>query len=162
MFLTAWQKWPRKVMSPPSSRRTRGKVRHTSRRLNLEVLEDRSLPSTFTVINSSDSGSGSLRQALLDANAAPGADLIAFNIGNGHQTITPASALPDITDPLIIDGTTQPGYAGSPLIELRGSGSGIAIGLTLAANDSVVRGLVINGFNVGYYPDVSAGIYITG
>src|SRR5947207_13675747 len=114
MFLTAWQKWLRKAMSPPSSRRTRGKVRHTSRRLNVEVLEDRSLPSTFTVVNTSDSGLGSLRQALLDANAAPGADTITFNIGSGHQVISPASALPDVTDPVTIDGTTQPGYAGSP------------------------------------------------
>lgn len=53
----------------------------------LEQLEDRCLPSTFSVINTSDSGLGSLRQAVLDANAHgnflnPGGapDLIAFNI----------------------------------------------------------------------------------
>src|SRR5262249_35819695 len=67
-----------------------------------------------------------------------------------------------ITDPVTIDGATQPGYADSPLIELNGTGSGIAVGLALAANDSLVRGLVINGFDVGFFPSVSAAIYITG
>ena len=50
---------------------------------------------TFTVTNTSDSGPGSLRQAILDANALEGDDLIRFNIpGPGVHTITPTSALP--------------------------------------------------------------------
>src|SRR5581483_11026436 len=66
---------------------------------------------TFTVTNTNDSGAGSLRQALLDANAAPGLDTIAFNIpGTGVHTITtPTTDLPDITSPVLIDGYTQPG-----------------------------------------------------
>ena len=53
---------------------------------------------TFTVINTLDSGAGSLRQAILDANAAVGADLISFSIvGTGPFTIQPLSALPNIT-----------------------------------------------------------------
>ena len=47
---------------------------------------------TFTVTNTSDSGAGSLRQAILDANANPGLDTIAFDIpGAGVHTITPAT-----------------------------------------------------------------------
>src|SRR5215210_2028491 len=64
----------------------------------------------FTVVNVNDSGAGSLRQAILDANANPGPDTIGFNIpGPGVKTITPATALPAITEALIIDGYTQPG-----------------------------------------------------
>ena len=49
---------------------------------------------TFTVTNTSDSGAGSLRQAILDANTAPGADTITFSIGSGGaKLITPASLL---------------------------------------------------------------------
>src|SRR5438132_13693046 len=80
---------------------------------------------TFTVTNTNDSSAGSLRQAILDANANPGTDTIAFNIpGSGVKTINPTSSLPLITDPLIIDGTTQPGFAGSPIIELNGASAG--------------------------------------
>jgi len=64
----------------------------------------------FTVTNIDDSGAGSLRQAILDANDNPGPDTIAFNIpGGGVQTITPATALPQISDGVTIDGYTQPG-----------------------------------------------------
>src|SRR4029079_12025230 len=53
---------------------------------------------TFTVTNINDSGAGSLRQAITDANAAGGADTIEFNIvGSGVHTIVPASAPPHIT-----------------------------------------------------------------
>ena len=60
---------------------------------------------TFTVTNINDSGAGSLRQAITDANAAGGADTIDFNIvGSGVHTIVPASTLPLITGPVTIDG----------------------------------------------------------
>src|SRR5262245_40029629 len=48
-------------------------------RLWLQVLEDRDTPTTFTVMNTLDSGAGSLRQAVIDANNAAGADTIAFD-----------------------------------------------------------------------------------
>src|SRR5438874_6396631 len=64
---------------------------------------------TFTVTNTADTGVGSLRQAIIDANNNAGADTIAFLIpGVGVQTITPASPLPTITDAVTIDGYTQP------------------------------------------------------
>jgi hypothetical protein len=113
---------------------------------------------TFTVTNTSDSGPGSLRQAILDANASPGTDNIAFNIpGAGPHTIQPTSALPTITDPVIIDSYTQPGASPNtnPVglgtnavlkIELDGSLAGSSQGLYITADNTTVRGLVINRF----------------
>lgn len=112
---------------------------------------------TFTVINTADSGPGSLRQAILDANANPGVDQISFAIpGTGPFIIQPLSALPSITEGVIIDGYTQSGAAAN------GSCSGVATlqivlsgisagssanGLRLASSGSTVQGLVINGFD---------------
>src|SRR5438309_6942945 len=94
----------------------------TNARLIVECLEDRLALSTFTVTSTTDSGAGSLRQAILDANANAGADTIAFSIGGGGlQTITLASSLPAITDTVTLDGTTQPGFSGTPLIVLSGA-----------------------------------------
>ncbi len=110
----------------------------------------------FVVINTNDHGSGSLRQAILDANATAEADTIVFNIpGSGVRTITSRVALPDITDPVTIDGTTQPGFAGTPLIELSGGSAPNADGLKIVAGNCTVRGLVINGFS-------GNGIFIIG
>jgi hypothetical protein len=102
----------------------------------------------FVVTNTNDSGPGSLRQAILDANANPGADIISFQIGMGQQTIAPTTALPEIIDPVTIDGTTQPGFAGQPLIELSGPNPNTD-GLVISAGQSVVRGLVINFWDAG-------------
>ena len=104
-------------------------------------------PSSFIVINTNDAGAGSLRQAILNANASAGADIISFAIpGAGPFTITPASALPTITNPVVIDGTTQPGFTGTPIVELSGASAGGGNGLTISAGGSTVRGLVINRF----------------
>ena len=106
-------------------------------------------PDPFTVTNTADSGPGSLRQAILNANAHPGADVITFNVsGAGPESIQPLSALPAIVDSVTIDGTTQPGYNGTPLIELDGEKAGPGVdGLTLDAADSTIQGLVINRFS---------------
>jgi uncharacterized repeat protein (TIGR01451 family) len=113
-------------------------------------------PTTFTVLNTNDSGAGSLRQAILDANATQGTQTILFNIrGTGVQTITPASALPIITDPVVIDGYTQPGASANTLttgnnavlqIELNGANAG-ANGLVIDSGSSTVSGLIINRFS---------------
>lgn len=114
-----------------------------------------------------NAGAGSLRQAIADANASPGLDTIVFNItGSGVQTISPTTALPTITGPTIIDGTSQTGYAGSPLIELNGTNAGAtADGLvfTTGSAGSVVRGLTINRFGAsGIEVDNVAGVIIAG
>ena len=69
----------------------------------LEVLEDRRVLATFLVDTVADSGPGSLRQAILDANSAAGADTIQFAVGTGAQTITPLSALPTVSGAVTID-----------------------------------------------------------
>jgi hypothetical protein len=113
---------------------------------------------TYTVTTTADSGTGSLRQAILDANANAGADTIAFNIpGGGVQTITPLTTLPAITESVTIDGYTQPGTSantnpfGQPwnaviLIEIDGENlSGFnSAGLVISGGPAVVRGLAIN------------------
>ncbi len=126
----------------------RGKRRSRWGRPLLEVLEDRMLLSTFVVAKTDDSGPGTLRQAILDANANSGADTIKFSIsGSGVQTITPTSQLPTITDPVTIDGTTQLGYApDKPLIVLDGSQAGNSIGLLCKVGGNIVEGLVICNF----------------
>ncbi|MCI0462715.1 MAG: hypothetical protein L0Z62_37680, partial [Gemmataceae bacterium] len=74
-----------------------------STRLTVEVLEDRSVPSTFSVHNLADSGSGSLREAILLANANPGVDRISFAPGV-QGTIALTSGELSITDDLTITG----------------------------------------------------------
>ena len=130
-----------------------------------EQLEGRRLLATFTVVNTENSGAGSLRQALIDANGATNpigdVDHIVFDIpGTGVQTIRVSSApLPEITDPVSIDGYTQSDAAANTnpvteadnavlLVELDGSAiQDSASGLTISAGDSTVRGLVIDGFS---------------
>jgi hypothetical protein len=103
---------------------------------------------TFTVTTLNDSGPGSLRQAILDADSnGGGTDVINFSIGSGVQTISPLSPLPIIHERIIIDGTTQPGYAGKPIIEIEGSRAGTRAGLLIFAGFSTIKGLVINRFN---------------
>src|SRR3989442_2742136 len=73
---------------------------------------------TLTVTNTADSGPGSLRQAILDANADASTNdvSIEFNIpGSGVQTIAPLSSLPYITHSVSIDGYTQPGASPNTL-----------------------------------------------
>ena len=119
----------------------------------------------FTVTNTFDSGPGSLRQAIADANAVPGLDTVAFAIpGIGTHTIALFSPL-QVDDPVIIDATTEPGYAGAPVVELVGAafpGNGIEI----TSGGSTIRGLAIGGFDTaiaiqgGASGNVIAGDYI--
>jgi parallel beta-helix repeat protein len=114
------------------------------------TLTEKNQASTFSVTTTNDSGAGSLRQAILDANANVGLDTITFSIISGVQTISPLSQLPTITDPVIIDGTTQPGFSDSPIIVINGGNiTASASGLTITAGDSTVKGLAIGNFNNG-------------
>jgi Calx-beta domain/Beta-propeller repeat/Carboxypeptidase regulatory-like domain len=105
----------------------------------------------FVVTNTNNHGTGSLREAIINANATPGTDTVVFNIpGAGVKVINLIIGLPEITDRVVIDATTQPGYAGTPLIELDGLSTGSnANCLVIKAASSTVRGLAIGNFRSG-------------
>ena len=105
---------------------------------------------TFTVTNTADSGLGSLRWAITNANANPGTNTINFQInGAAPYSIALLSALPSVSNPwTIIDATTQTNYSGTPVVELNGaSAGGSAVGLQLNSAFNTVKGLAINRFN---------------
>ena len=109
-----------------------------------------SAQTVYTVTSAADSGAGTLRKAIMDANDSPGKDTIRFAIpGAGVKTIAPTAALPQINEPLVIDGYTQPGYAGLPLIQLNGTSAGAsANGLLVLGGETTIRGLAINRFKL--------------
>jgi hypothetical protein len=118
---------------------------------------------TLTVTNTSNSGFGSLRQAILDANANPDLSTINFRIpGGGAFEIGLSSPLPTITSPVILDATTQSGYAGTPLVQINGVLSG-GNGLTIASGGCTIKGLGIVAFSgSGILLDDSGGDTIQG
>jgi hypothetical protein len=134
------------------------------RRLRVEHLEDRAVPATFTVTSTAASGAGSFAQAILDANGSAGPDRIEFNIAlGGVQTIV--GAPPEVTDAVTIDGTTQPGFAGTPIVVLNLNAQVLEL---RNHTGSTVRGLVLqNGgrFSLPYSFDTDyehAGLRING
>jgi CSLREA domain-containing protein len=129
---------------------------------------------SFTVNSNNDVDDGtcnvahcSLREAINASNASTGVkDTINFSIGTGKKTIKPAEpGLPTITDPVIIDGTTQNCSPDStPCIELDGTSAGAsAAGLWITAGNSTVRGLVVNRFSFcGIFLDTNGNNVIEG
>jgi hypothetical protein len=102
---------------------------------------------TYTVTTTADSGAGSLRQAVTDANAAAGPHVIAFNIaGSGPHSIAPATDLPAISflTGITIDGTTQPGFAGAPLVEIYRDGTFASTCLSIQGTPATIKALAIN------------------
>src|SRR5688500_4072668 len=99
---------------------------------------------TFPVVNNADSGAGSLRYAIEQANFFLGEDTITFAIGSGPQTIALVSALPIITEALTIAATTQAGWTSKPLIELDASLVSSPAGQTLTLPDASRTGLRIH------------------
>src|SRR5262249_60278477 len=86
-------------------------------------------------------------EASVDGDACPGLGRIEFAIpGTGVHTITPLVPLPPITTSVLIDGFSQPGYSGAPLIEISGRAHGSSDGLTITGAGTTVRGLLIDGF----------------
>ena len=124
-------------MSSPSSLRNRFAPR-------LEGLDPRTVPAVFTVGNLADSGAGSLRQAVLDANAAPGADVIAFARGL-RGTVALTSGELGLTDDVLIAGTgaNRLAVSGSDLSRVFriDAGADVVIdGLTVTRGRALLRG----------------------
>jgi hypothetical protein len=110
-------------------------------------------PTEFTVTNTNDSGPGSLRRAIERANANVGfTDTIDFSIlGAGPHTITPLSALPTISDPVIIDAPPTGDCSGAPpTIEIDGVSAGASFGLVVNSlgAGTIIRGLAITRFGL--------------
>lgn len=110
----------------------------------------------FTVNTTDDLDDGtcdethcSLREALAQAGLVAEGAIVAFNIpGTGPHSIQPTSPLPSLLGATILDGTTEPDFAGSPVIELDGTHAGAPTnGLDLVGSGNTVRGLVINRFS---------------
>ncbi len=139
---------------------------------------------TFTVNSTADTDdatpdgacdSCTLREAIQEANAnndPAQVDRIAFGIpGTGVKTILPSAPLPTITEPLVINGYSQPGSSANtqargtnakPLVQISGTNQiEFFDGLKVSASNSVVKGLVINRFAeqdaISIRPQISAG-----
>lgn len=105
----------------------------------------------------------SLREAIRTANAVLGACAIEFAIpGPAPYRIEPLTPLPAAIHPLTIDGSTQPGFAGLPLIEIHGGSTDNTHGLWLQGHSSVLRSLVVGGFEASNASLIVAGIWIDG
>src|SRR6185503_16471413 len=129
------------------------------------------------IVNVNNAGQGSLRQFMTNANALsntgiaqagrpPGIESAVFmladgtarpglNTGyanlftNGVATIAPASALPTITTPMILDAQTVPGWTATPIVELNGASAGAgASGFLITGPGSTIRGFAINRFRL--------------
>jgi hypothetical protein len=154
MVFTSWLKWLK------ADRRDARKCF----RPRLDVLEDRNLPSTYMVSNLADSGVGSLRQAVINANAHAGTDVIQFKV-TGTVNLSAASGPLSISDNLKIDGPGQGKLTidGGQATRVFAIGGGAAVtidNLTIAngaANDSVLTSPVVGlGFTGG------GGILVSG
>jgi CSLREA domain-containing protein len=124
---------------------------------------------TFTVNSTADTGDTTpdgacntctLREAIQEANTnanAPTVDVIEFEIpGAGPHTISPVSELPDIEEPVTIDGYTETGAIPNTLAFGTNAAPQIVIsgasaldgsrGFAVVSGPTTIRGLVINGF----------------
>ena len=137
----------------------------------------------FVVLNTNDSGPGSLRQAIIANNDSAGGNTITFQIGapGSTQTIQPFAdssgvSLPVIVKPVTLDGWSQggPGYSGQPLIQLDGSfttrpsDGGVSnpvpgsFGLDISSDGVVVRGFAIDDYPSGAGGGFGIGVFAVG
>jgi uncharacterized repeat protein (TIGR01451 family) len=142
-----------------------------------------------TVVNTNDAGAGSLAQVLFNASGLSNFGLVQegfaadtehaiFMISNGTNapglraannyfaggvaTILQVATFPLITDPVVIDATTQPGFTNRPIVALNGVGAGVTDGMTILAPGCEVRGLIIGKFDGSAIQVQDADAKITG
>src|SRR5262249_4466739 len=141
MRFSSWLRSARSRFAPSGTekghRPARLRKRVLAAPLSVERLEDRTVPSTFTVRNLADSGPGSLRQAVLDANDRPRADTIRFAPAAREGTIALTSGELSITDDLILDGP------GVHRLTISGNDASRVFSVSGSATDLVIRDLTI-------------------
>jgi hypothetical protein len=141
MRMSSWLRSARSLLVPSGTENghhpTRLRKRAMAAPLSVERLEDRTVPSTFTVRNLADSGPGSLRQAVLDANDNPGADLIRFAPAGREGTITLTGGELSITDDLILEGP------GVNRLTISGNDASRVFSVSGSATDVLIRDLTI-------------------
>jgi hypothetical protein len=133
------------------------------KRVHIESCEPRRLfaaAMTFVVTNVNDSGAGSLRQAITQANVNinnPGeVDTIAINITGTNKVVALTSALPDITDPVTLGVDINGAQPAGPSIELNGTSAGAGkVGLAVKTSGSSILSIAVRSFT-------SHGILIQG
>lgn len=134
----------RMLRSPKPTRKTRAR---STPRLALLALEDRTAPAVFTVTTTADSGTGSLRDAITQANALAGIDDIVFDpaVFSTAQKISLATALPNISQ-----GTNLLGPGANLLTVTRDAAATIRIFNFTATGTtpSVVKGMTLTGGNI--------------
>jgi hypothetical protein len=117
----------------------------------ISLFGNTSIAATFTVSSTGSTGPGTYRQAVIDANASPGADVIVFTI-SGTIILGAGAPIPPITDTLHIDGTTAPGYTlcGVPMITLEGAFAGTVNGIQVLGGGSrtIVQAINIRNFEL--------------
>lgn len=115
---------------------------------------------TFIVSNTNDSGAGSLREAITSSNTIMGADTIIFNIsiGDAGYNSTSGTWLISLQSPLpyliggnlFVDGSTQPGYNGTPKIAISTNiPSSVFWAFGIFSSNNKIKGIQIYGFANG-------------
>jgi hypothetical protein len=157
MLLKGLQRWlNRYPETAKRSRRTGKRSAKASFRPRLEVLEYRTLPSTFTVLNLADSGTGSLRAAVLAANANPGPDVVEFAKSvKGTITLT--------TGELLVSGDLKIDGPGTSKLTVNGNDASRVFDVVGGVDASTAITVSISGLTIRHgRADVGGGIYNSG
>jgi uncharacterized repeat protein (TIGR01451 family) len=116
------------------------------RRLSLERLEQRALLAMFVVTDPGNSGPGTLRDAIEQANMTPDLDDITFALPLGSETITLTEALPNIIYPVTMDAG-DPGASNPRNVALVTTSPDVTDGLVVTGGGTTIAGLAIGGFS---------------
>lgn len=104
---------------------------------------------TYIVTNSANSGNGTLRAAISNANIGAGTDLVVFNLPAGSRTIPVSTELPRVTDRIRITGTNHLASGNEPLVTLHAASAAVTNGLFLGAIGCTVTAIRVHGFTAG-------------